>query len=134
MTLSSLALTALVTLLALAVYGWNIVAVGRARGIHKVPAPQMDGPPAFQRAVRVQANMVEQLILFLPLLWLAAAFGAPVMAAGLGIVWIVGRVMYALGYYQQAEKRHSGFGIAMLAAAGLFILALVGIIRMMVAG
>jgi len=112
-------LTAWATLAILAVYFWTGFNAGRARMIYKVAAPSMDGPAAFQAAQRVQANTLEQLPLVLAPLWLCAMFlGDPWAAAG-GAAWCVGRVLYALGYYQAPSKREAGFVIGMLACAFL---------------
>ena len=109
-------LTAWATLAILAVYFWTGFNAGRARMTYKVAAPSMEGPAPFQAAQRVQANTLEQLPLVLVPLWLCALFlGDPWAAAG-GVVWCVGRVLYALGYYQAPSKREAGFVIGMLAS------------------
>ena len=109
----------LVTVLALCLYFVVTINVGRARVKYKVMPPQMTGDPNFERVVRVQQNTVEQLILFLPALWLFSLFVSPVWAAIIGGVWIVGRVLFAWGYYQAAEKRTAGFGLSSLATIAL---------------
>lgn len=129
-------LTASVTIASLLMYIWVFAKAGNARKIYQVPAPAMDGPAGFLAAMRVQANTVEQLVLFLPALWLCCLFlgaqmGATMgdqIAAGLGALWVVGRVIYALGYYQAPAKRGLGFGISSLATLGLLIGAIAGLI------
>ena len=37
----------------------------------------------------------------------------PLWAAGIGLFWPVGRLLYALGYYQSAERRVLGLLISM---------------------
>jgi hypothetical protein len=44
-------------------------------------------------------NTLEQIVAFLPALWLYATFGNPFIASGLGLLWIFGRIWYAAGYY-----------------------------------
>lgn len=117
----------LVTLVALVVYFWNGMNVGRARVRLGVPAPRMDGPDEFQRIMRVHMNMLEQMVLFLPLFWLAVYSGAPRIATVLGVLWIVGRILYARGYVRSADKRHLGFVVSFIASAGLFLLTLVNL-------
>ena len=117
----------LVTVTALIVYFVLTANVGRARAKYKVPPPQMSGEPNFERVVRVQQNTLEQLVVFLPALWLFAEFVSPVWGAGVGAAWIVGRIAYAWGYYQAAEKRTIGFGISSLATLILLGGSLVGI-------
>lgn len=121
-------LTAWVTIASLLMYIWVFTRVGKARGIHKVAAPATDGPMEFLIALRVQTNTVEQLILFLPLLWLCSMYMSDFIAAILGSVWVIGRVIYAAGYYRAPEKRHIGFLIASLAGVGLLIGAVTGLI------
>jgi glutathione S-transferase len=113
-------LTAWTTLLALTVYFWTGVNAGRARGKFKVKAPSMDGPVPFQSAQRVQMNTLEQLPLFLPPLWMCAMFLGDKWAAAGGVLWCIGRIMYALGYYKDPAKREAGY-IVSSAACGLLI-------------
>jgi len=122
-------LTAWVTIASLLMYIWVFYNVGKARGTHKIAAPATDGPLEFLIALRVQANTVEQLVLFLPLLWLCCIYLSDSVAAVLGATWVVGRIVYALGYYSAPEKRSMGFGISSLAAAGLLIGTIIGLIR-----
>jgi glutathione S-transferase len=124
----------LVTLLALIVFFVVTINVGKARVKYGVKPPQMSGDPAFERAVRVQQNMLEQLVFFLPVLWIFATVVNPSYAAGLGLVWVVGRILYAWGYYQEAEKRGPGFGISVLASLILLLGSLVGVILQIVKG
>jgi len=128
--------TAIVTVLALLFYFWTGMAVGGQRGKHNIKAPAMTGNPEFERAVRVQMNTLEWIVVFLPLLWLATTYFSPAMTIVylswlppvLGIVWILGRFMYMTGYMAAPEKRSSGFLIAGIAIIGLLICTIVGIV------
>jgi glutathione S-transferase len=130
------AATAIITILAILVYFWTSMGVGAMRGKHGIPAPTMTGNPEFERAVRVQMNMLEWMPIFLPLLWLATIYFSPAVSiaylpwlpAVLGIIWIIGRIIYKTGYMEAAEKRSTGFLIAGVAAIGLLICAVVGIV------
>jgi glutathione S-transferase len=115
------ALPALTTLVALLFYLVTVINVGRARATHKIDGPAVTGNPDFERVIRVQANTVEQLVAFLPALWIFAVFGSPAWASLIGSVWIVGRIVYALGYYKAANKRGIGFGITILATSALWL-------------
>ena len=125
-------LPSLVTGLALLVYGATIVITLQARGRYKIKAPATTGHPAFERAYRVQQNTIEQLVLFLPSLWLFSLFVSPLWGAALGAVWIVGRVIYAAGYLRDADKRGPGAVITMATGAILLVSALVKLTMMAV--
>lgn len=113
-------LTAWSTLAALSVYAWTGINAGRARMQYKVKAPSMDGPLGFQCAQRVQANTLEQLPLLLAPLWMCAWFLGDAWAAGGGALWCIGRIMYALAYYQDPIKREAGY-VTSLAACCLLM-------------
>ncbi|HVT36139.1 MAG TPA: MAPEG family protein [Nevskiaceae bacterium] len=128
------ALTTVVTVLSLILYFVLTFNVGRARGKHKIDAPAMTGHPEFERVLRVQMNTLEQLALYLPGLWLFSIYVSSIWGAVLGGVWIVGRVLYARGYYVEAGKRSAGFLVS-IGATGLLLLgALLGAIYAMVQG
>ncbi|HEY9217627.1 MAG TPA: MAPEG family protein [Phenylobacterium sp.] len=114
----------IVTLLALLTYLWMGVRVGRARATSGIAAPAMIGDPILERNLRVQGNTLEWLPIFLPSLWLFAYYWDDTVAALVGLVWIVGRVLYALGYVADPRKREAGFLIQSLAAAVLLFGAL----------
>ncbi len=118
----------LITVSALILYFVVTINVGRARFKHKVSPPQMTGNPDFERVLRVQQNTLEQMTLFLPSLWLFSQFISPIWGAGIGAIWIIGRILFAWGYYQAAEKRAAGFGISTLATLTLLGGSLIGII------
>jgi glutathione S-transferase len=122
-------LVALITLLAIALYFWMGLRVGLGRRKFNVPAPAITGDPGFERRFRVQQNTLEWMVIFLPSLWLFALYWIDWIAAALGAVWIVGRLLYMFGYEAEAGRRHAGFGIQMLAATALLIGALAGVIR-----
>ncbi len=66
------------------------------------------------------------MCLHLPLLWIAAFAMDDVFAAAFGSVWLLGRTLYTIRYYQKASRRHKGFMIALTANLILLIGALVG--------
>lgn len=118
------ALVAIVTLISLLVYVWMILRIGGARRRSGINAPAMTGDPELERHIRVQANTVEWLVIYLPSLWLFAIYWNDLFAAAAGGVWIVGRILYALGYAADAKKRELGFMVQMLATAVLLFGAL----------
>ena len=122
----------LITALTLLVYLVITINVGGARAKYKVPPPQMTGDPDFERVLRVQQNTLEQLVFFLPLLWLFSFYVSPVWGALIGAAWLVGRIVYAWGYYQAAEKRTISFGISSISSIVLLLGSLYGIILSLV--
>ncbi len=126
--------TALVTLLALLAYFWMIVQVGRARAKSGIMAPAMTGDPLLERAVRVHYNTLEFLPIFLVSLWLFAVYWNELVAAGMGIVWIIGRLLYAAAYMADPAKRGPGFMIQSLACAVLLFGALGRIVYSLATG
>ena len=116
--------TAVVSIVALLLYFYMGLQVGRARGTSGISAPTMVGHPTLERAVRVQMNTLEWLPLFLTGLF----------AAGLGVVWIVGRFLYSTGYMNDPGKRSTGFMIQMVAVAVLLLGALGKIVYSLATG
>jgi glutathione S-transferase len=104
-------------------------AVGRARTRYKVPAPAMSGHEVFDRCFRAQMNTLEQLVVFLPSLWLFAHYINAWAAVALGLLFIVGRALYFRGYVQAAESRHAGFVLSAIPNVTLLIGALIGVSR-----
>ena len=100
--------------------------VGRARGRFGVAAPAMTGHPDFERINRVHQNSLEQLVLFVPAVWIFAATVDARVAAALGLVFVVGRLVYARGYIQEASKRSTGTAISALAQVVLLLGAAIG--------
>src|ERR1700742_4598425 len=108
--------TALVTCLAILFYFLTSIQVSRARSAYGVKLPAISGNPDFERVFRVQMNTLEWLPIFLPSLWLFAIYISDAGAATMGVVWIIGRILYMLGYMRAVERRGPGFAIQALAA------------------
>lgn len=117
--MQSHAYVAIVSLLALLTYFWMSLQVGRARAKCGIQAPAMTGDPVLERTIRAHYNTLEWLPLLLVPMWLFAIYWSDLIAAILGLVWIVGRVLYALGYVADPKKREAGFLIQALAVAVL---------------
>lgn len=120
--------TAIITLITVALYFFLATRVAVARGKFNVPLPAVTGNADFERVFRVHANMLEWLPTFLVSLWLCAIYLSDVAAAVIGAVWVVGRVLYFVGYSKAVEKRLPGFFIQGIACILLFIGACAGII------
>lgn len=124
--------TVIVTFLALAQYVLFGVQVGGMRGKHGVKAPAMSGHPDFERMNRVHMNTLEQLVLFLPALWMHALYANPLWGAIIGMIYIVGRFVYRASYLKDPAKRHNGFTLTIVPSLVLLIWALVAAVTEMV--
>jgi uncharacterized membrane protein YecN with MAPEG domain len=100
---------AIVTAIALLEYVYIALQVGNARTKYGVQAPATSGHEIFERTYRVQQNTVEQLVVFLPSIWLFASYVNAPLAAVLGIVFVVGRAVYLAGYVKDPAARSTGF-------------------------
>lgn len=122
-------LTAAATLLAVLVTFGTSIVVARARTATGIHAPAMSGDPRLERALRVQGNTVEQFVIFLPALWVAALYFPGWWAPILGLVWCLGRVVYAAGYMADPKKREVGFALTILPTLALLLLGIIGLVR-----
>jgi glutathione S-transferase len=126
----------IVTALALLQFIVFAFRVGKARGTYSIKAPATTGNEVFERYFRVQQNTLEQLVMLLPGLYLFSHYGNPLWAAALGLVYLVGREIYAATYVKDPAKRSLGYGltalpILILIAGGLIgaVLHLVNVAR-----
>jgi uncharacterized membrane protein YecN with MAPEG domain len=119
-------LTAIVIGLALIEYSVFTMLCGRERGRCGVVAPATSGDPTFERYFRVQQNSVEQLIIFVPAMLLFGHYVSAPIGAGLGLVFILGRALFARGYYEEPPKRAAGFGLSLLSNLVLLLGGLIG--------
>lgn len=125
-------LLVLVSLLALLQYLLFGTLVSRARARYGVTAPAVTGNEIFERYFRVQMNTLELLVMFLPALWLASFYVAPIWPLLLGVLYLLGRLLYLRGYVTEPRKRGPGFGLSMLPILLLMLIALVGCIRQLI--
>jgi uncharacterized membrane protein YecN with MAPEG domain len=102
---------AIVTAVALLQFFWFGWQVGVARGKYNIAAPAISGNDMFERHFRVQMNTQEQLLVFLPALWIFASFISPLWAAVLGAIFVVGRAVYATTYVRDPKSRSIGFAL-----------------------
>jgi uncharacterized membrane protein YecN with MAPEG domain len=115
---------AIVTLLtALMCFGMS-AQVARKRTKVGILAPVMTGDPALERTIRAHANTLEWMPIFLPSLWLFAIYWSSTGAAVLGLTFIVGRIIYFVGYVAGPRKRYPGFFIQSIAVFALLLGAL----------
>ena len=117
--------TAIVTCLALVLYSIFTARVALARARYDIKAPAITGHPIFERTFRIQQNTGEQLIILLPGLWMFSGIISPLWGSLLGLVWIAGRIIYAVSYSRAPESRGLGFVVGFAANAVLVLGSLV---------
>ena len=105
------AIVALASLIQYTVFG---ALVGKARMTYKVEAPAVSGDPIFERYYRVHMNTLESLVLFLPSIFVFATYVSTDIAAGLGVVFIIGRQMYLRSYVKDPKSRGAGYMLTFL--------------------
>jgi len=125
-------LVAIVVLLALLEYVAFGMLVGRARVTYGVKAPATSGHEVFERHFRVHYNTMELLVVFIPAIWLFALYMSPQWGAGLGAVYLVGRIVYFRSYVANPARRSVGFGMSMLPVLVMLVGALLGAGRTLV--
>lgn len=121
--------TVIVTFLVLAQFVFFGVQVGAMRGKHGVKAPATIGHEEFERMNRVHINTMEQVVVFLPALWMHALYANPLWGAALGAVFIIGRFLYRAEYLKDPGSRSPGFTMTITASLVLLIWALVAAIK-----
>jgi glutathione S-transferase len=104
-----------VVMLALLQYTWFGIEVGRARGRFEVPAPATTGHENFERFFRAHQNTTEQLVVFLPATFACAYLVNETLAAAMGLLFVIGRLMYFRGYTNPEKSRSLGFGLGLIA-------------------
>lgn len=117
----------LITILALIEYMVLGVLVGWARVKYEVAAPATTGDPMFERYFRVHQNTLEALIVFVPALWLFGRFVNVPAAVTLGALFLVARIVYAVGYLWNPERRAVGAGATVIVNGMLLAGSLLGL-------
>ena len=116
----------IVTALALLQFISFAYQVGGARAKYGVKAPAASGNEVFERYFRVQQNTLEQLVVFIPGLYMFSRYFNPLWAAGLGVVYLIGRQLYASAYVKDPAKRGAGFALTFLPNVTLLLGGLIG--------
>ena len=115
----------IVTVLALMQYLFFGFQVGGSRARTGVKAPAMAGDSDFERTSRIHQNTMEQLVMFIPSLWLYASYVDPLWCAGIGLVYSVGRFIYRAAYLKDPSGRTPGFLLSFLPSAVMLVWVLV---------
>lgn len=129
-----MALIVLVSVLAVLQFLFFSTQVSRARLRYGVAAPAVSGNEMFERYFRVQMNTLELLAMLLPALWLASLYVAPLWPFILGLIYLIGRLLYWRSYIASPGKRGPGFGLSMLPIMILLAIGLVGCILQLARG
>lgn len=126
--MAPVAVVIVIAVLQFLVFGWL---VARARVRYGVKAPATSGQEIFERWFRVQQNTLEMLIAFIPAISLFAIYVNPNWAAWVGLVYIVGRIVYLRAYVADPARRGLGFALTALPILLLLAGALLGAVRAM---
>jgi glutathione S-transferase len=100
--------------------------VSAARVKHGVAAPATSGHPEFERVFRVHQNTLEQLIIFIPALWMFAIYVHPLAGAAIGLLFPIGREVYRRSYVADPSRRAAGAAIGGASTVILLIGAVIG--------
>jgi glutathione S-transferase len=100
---------------------WFSFRVGGARQTYGIKAPAIIGNELFERHFRVHQNTLEQLVVFLPGMYLFSRYVDPKWAATLGVVYLAGRQIYASAYVKDPAKRSLGFGLSFVPMIALVL-------------
>ena len=114
-------LVSVITLLTGLVCFGMAVTVARAHAKTGILAPAMTGNAYLERCIRAHINTLEWLPIFLPAMWLFAVYWSSLWASVFGLLWIVGRIVYFLGYVAAPQRRFPGFFIQ---STAVFVLSL----------
>jgi glutathione S-transferase len=115
----------IITILALVQYMYFGVKAGGARGKYGIKAPAISGDEQFERVNRVHGNTLEQLVVLIPALWMYAKFVNPLWGAGMGVVYLVGRVIYSMAYTKDPSTRTLGFALSFIPGVVMLLWVLV---------
>ena len=100
--------------------------VSLARMQHGVAAPATSGHPEFDRVYRVHQNTLEQLIIFLPALWMFALYVHPLAGAAIGLLFPIGREIYRRSYVTDPSNRTAGAALGGASTVILLVGAAIG--------
>jgi glutathione S-transferase len=123
----------IVTALALLQFVWFGMKVSQARERYGVKAPAIAGNDVFERHFRVQQNTLELLVIVVPGLYLFSNYFNPLVAAVLGVIYLIGREVYARAYVKDPAKRSAGFGLSALPTLILIFGGVIGAVRQLIA-
>lgn len=119
-----------IAILAVAQYCYFGLLVGRARDKYGIKAPAVTGHEQFERVLRVQLNTLEQLVAFLPAFYIAAYYWSNWIVLPLGVLYLLGRMLYLRSYLNTPDSRAPGFLLTVVPTFLLLAFGLLGVIFM----
>lgn len=126
--MAPVAVVIVIAVIQFVVFAWL---VGRARHRYGVKAPATTGHEVFERWFRAQQNTLELLIAFIPAISLFAIYVNPNWAAWIGLIYVVGRIVYVRAYVADPSRRTFGFALSLIPVLILLAGALLGAVRAM---
>jgi uncharacterized membrane protein YecN with MAPEG domain len=93
---------------------------------HGVLAPAVSGHPEFERTFRIHQNTLEQLVVFIPALWMFGMYVHALTGAAIGLLFPIGRYLYRKSYVADPSMRTAGFAIGGAATVILLVGAVIG--------
>lgn len=121
-------LVAIIILLAIMQFIVFAAMVGWTRPRYGINAPKTVGNEDWERRFRVHQNTMEQLVSFIPAVWLCGTYVHIYLAAGLGLVYLIGRTVYAIAYLKDPDSRTPGTLITFIPIVILVLSSLIGIV------
>jgi glutathione S-transferase len=121
----------LLILIALLQYLYFTLKTGTSRPAMEVYAPKVSGHDIWERMFRVHQNTLEQLIVYIPGVLIFAHYVSDLWVLLPGVVFIVGRQIYAITYVKDPKSRTLGFALTFFSNAGLVLVSLGALIMSM---
>lgn len=101
---------------------------GMARDKAGIKAPATTGDETYERRNRIHLNTIELLVIAIPSMWIFANYVHALTAAGLGLVYVIGRIIFSQAYMKDPETRGTGFMISMLPTITMMFGGFIGVI------
>lgn len=118
----------LVVIIALFEYVFFTMRTGKARADSGLKAPAVTGNEIFERYFRIQQNTIEQIVVFIPSIYICGIYLHELAAAGIGLLFIIGRALYFRAYAAAPEQRGPGMIITVLSNVLLLLGGLAGVV------
>ena len=87
-------LVAMITVMILIQVLFFGVQVGKARSKYNVQAPAVSGNEIFERHYRIHQNTIEQIVIFVPSLWMFGYYVNENIGEVLGLLILIGRFVF----------------------------------------